>query len=269
MIGMYKVLLVEDEIEIRQGMRELIRQAAPQFGVTGEAASGIEALAYLKCEMPDLLITDIRMREMDGLTMVSKAKEMYPELLIIIISGYGEFEYARKAIEYGVFHYLLKPIERHELVLAIQKVQVLLDRRYGVSALQQSAAVPEASPGSNGGDTRKIIRDVKEYVKLHIDGDLRLQTVAACVSLNAAYLSQLFKSETGINYSDYISEARMERAKWLLAHTRLKIYDVARLSGHQSPKHFMLVFKQQFGVTAGEFRDRFSGEGGQSDGDSG
>ncbi|MOA63739.1 HTH-type transcriptional regulator YesS [compost metagenome] len=71
-------------------------------------------------------------------------------------------------------------------------------------------------------------------------------------------MSQLFKGETGSNYSDYVSDARMERAKWLLSHTQLKIYDVARLSGHQSPKHFMLVFKQQCGMTAGEYRNQFS-----------
>lgn len=118
---MYKVLLVEDETVIRQGLRELIVQAAPQFEVTGEASSGVEALDFLRCEVPDVLITDIRMREMDGLTLVSKARDMYPELLMIIISGYGEFEYARRAMEYGVLNYLLKPIERHELALCIQK----------------------------------------------------------------------------------------------------------------------------------------------------
>ncbi|RXZ80279.1 response regulator [Paenibacillaceae bacterium] len=251
---MYKILLVEDEMVIRQGLRELIHQSTRHFEVTGEAANGSEALAYLKCEMPDLMITDIRMREMDGLTMVAKARNMYPELLVVIVSGYGEFEYARRAIEYGVFSYLLKPIERHELVAAMQKIQLLLDRRYGVS----DAQLDEDEPGEikSSGDTRKLIRDVKAYVKLHIDGDLRLQTVAARVSLNATYLSQLFKSETGINYSEYVSDARMERAKWLLTHTQLKVYDVARLSGHQSPKHFMLVFKQQSGLTAGEYRDR-------------
>lgn len=75
----------------------------------------------LRCEVPDVLITDIRMREMDGLTLVSLAREMYPDLLILIISGYGEFEYARRAMEHGVLSYLLKPIERHELVKCLQK----------------------------------------------------------------------------------------------------------------------------------------------------
>jgi len=257
---MYKVLLVEDETVIRQGLRELIGRSTGQFEVTGEAANGVEALEYLKCELPDLLITDIRMREMDGLTMVAQVREIYPSLPIVIISGYGEFEYAKKAIAYGVCNYLLKPIERLELVATLDKIKLALDRERGITATAPSTGqVSEAA--QPGGDARKIIRDVKELVKMHIDGDLRLQTVAGKVHLNATYLSQLFKAETGMNYSEYVSDARMERAKWLLAHTQLKIYDVARLSGHQSPKHFMLVFKQQTGWTAGEYRDRYGQQG--------
>lgn len=253
---MYKVLLVEDETVIRQGLRELIVQASPQFEVVGEAASGAEALQVLRCEVPDVLITDIRMREMDGLTLVSLAREMYPDLLILIISGYGEFEYARRAMEHGVLNYLLKPIERHELVKCLQKMQALLYRRYGRSTLPISEFSCPAEP--DYGEPRKIIRSVKQHIHQHPDGDLRLQTMAALVNLNPTYLSQLFKTETGINYSEYIAEARMERAKWLLVNTGLKIYDVARLSGYQSPKHFMLVFKQQMGCTAGEYRDGYS-----------
>jgi len=256
---MYKVLLVEDETVIRQGLKELIGRSSDQFAVAGEAASGLEALEYLKCELPDLLITDIRMREMDGLTMVAKVREMYPLLPVVIISGYGEFEYAKKAISYGVCNYLLKPIERLELVATLDKVKQSLDRERGIAVSPPPGQAAYDAPA--GGDARKIIRDVKEFVKLHIDGDLRLQTVAGHVHLNATYLSQLFKAETGTNYSEYVSEARMERAKWLLAHTRLKIYDVARLSGHQSPKHFMLVFKQQVGLTAGDYRDRYGQPG--------
>lgn len=258
---MYKVLLVEDETVIRQGLRELIVQAAPQFQVVGEAASGAEALEVLRCEVPDVLITDIRMREMDGLSLVGFAREMYPDLLMLIISGYGEFEYARKAMEHGVLSYLLKPIERHELVKCLQKMQSLLDRRYGLATV--SATERSGVEEQDMGDTRKIIRSVKEHIHQHPDGDLRLQTVASLVNLNPTYLSQLFKTETGTNYSEYIAETRIERAKWLLVNTGLKIYDVARLSGYQSPKHFMLVFKQQTGCTAGDYRDGYSKQNGQ------
>lgn len=253
---MYKVMLVEDETVISRGLRELIHQSTDQFTVTAEAADGTCALEYLLSEIPDLLITDIRMRKMDGLTLLSKVRELYPNLLVIIISGYGEFEYAKKAINFGVRDYLLKPIQRLELVTALDKIKLTLDERHGICR-SASIGLDELETVESE-DTRKIIRDVKEYVKLHIEGDLRLQTVAEIVHLNASYLSQLFKSETGMNYSEYVSAIRMEKAKWLLAHTRLKIYDIARLSGHQSPKHFMLVFKQQTGMTAGEYRDQYN-----------
>ncbi|MCU6710660.1 response regulator [Paenibacillus sp. J5C_2022] len=251
---MYKVLLVEDEKVIREGLKELIHQSTGEFAVVAEASGGEKALEYLRMELPDLLMTDIRMREMDGLTLVSKVKEIYPALPVIIISGYGEFQYAQKAINYGVREYLLKPVERLELAAALDKIKRLLDESRGVS---YCGAGGDERGAEGGEDGRKIIRDVKDYVKLHVDGDLRLQTVAGIVHLNASYLSQLFKNETGMNYSEYVSTIRLDKAKSLLSQTSLKIYDVARLSGHQSPKHFMLMFKQQEGMTATEYRDRY------------
>lgn len=137
---MYKVLLVEDEIVIRQGMRELISRSAPFFEVTAEMPGGREALLYLKSELPDVMITDIRMKEMDGLALAEKVKSMYPGLLVIIVSGYGEFEYAQKAIEYGVLHYLLKPVERHELVSVMEKARLLLDKRHGITSRNRRQA---------------------------------------------------------------------------------------------------------------------------------
>src|SRR5690606_1860823 len=100
--------------------------------------------------------------------------------------------------------------------------------------------VQETAPGEH----RRIIRKLMEHIESSPDGDLRLQILAEYVNMNATYLSQLFKNVTGQNLSEYITKVRMERAKHLLKTTNLKIYDVAHLSGYQSPKHFMLVFKQ-------------------------
>ena len=223
---MYKILLVEDETVIRQGLREIIIQSGDHFMIAGEAGDGTSALEFLRCEIPDVIITDIRMREMDGLTLVAKAKEMYPDLPVVIISGYGEFEYAKEAIRIGVCDYLLKPIRRTELAASLDKIKRSLDAKYGI---QHAQDLDQEEWIAQNTDTRKIIRDVKEYVKRHIDGDLRLQTVADVVNLNASYLSQLFKNETGTNYSEYVAAAQIEKAKWLLAETpQLKIYDVAR-----------------------------------------
>lgn len=251
---MIKLLLVEDEDIIRQGIKNLIGQVSDGFIVTGEAVHGREALGYLNADLPDAVITDIRMREMDGLTLTGIIRERYPDMPIVIISGYGDFEYAQRALRYGVSDYLLKPIDRMALVSALDKIRSLLERNNPLA--KPTAVIPDNTDEQFGsGEGRRLIRKVKDYIQSHPEGDLRLQTLADYVHLNPAYLSQLFKQETKLNLSDFITEIRMERAKYLLANTDLKIYDVARLSGYQSPKHFMLVFKQQTGLTPGTYRE--------------
>ncbi|QRG66581.1 response regulator transcription factor [Brevibacillus choshinensis] len=243
---MYKVLLVEDERIIREGLKTLIEKVTTGFAVVAEAEDGKEALHYLRTEMPDLIVTDIRMREIDGLAMISKIREMYEELPIIIISGYGDFQYAQKALKHKVSDYLLKPIDRIELVGTLERIRQSLERKkWGAEAEEQSPK-----------EERQIIRKVKAFIQDHTDGDLRLQTLADFVHLNPIYLSQLFKAQTGENVSDYVTRMRMKRAKQLLRETSLKIYDISRLVGYQSPKHFMIVFKKEVGMTPGGYRDQ-------------
>ncbi|WNC13668.1 response regulator [Brevibacillus brevis] len=242
---MYKVLLVEDEQVIREGLKTLIEKVIGGFTVAAEAADGNEALHYLRTEMPDLIVTDIRMREVDGLAMIAKVREMYEDLPIVIISGYGDFQYAQKALKHKVTDYLLKPIDRIELAGTLEKIRQSLERK----------KQPRDPAPSGGGEERQIIRKVKAYIQDHTDGDLRLQTVAEVVHLHPIYLSQLFKTETGENISDYVTRMRMNRAKQLLRQTSLKVYDISRLVGYQSPKHFMIVFKKEVGMTPGSYRE--------------
>jgi len=249
---MYKVLLVEDERVIREGMKALIERVTSGFRVMAEAEHGKEALEYLRTEIPDLIVTDIRMREIDGLTMISKVREMYEELPIVIISGYGDFQYAQRAVKYGVSDYLLKPIDRIELSRTLEKIRQSLDRKRQMTN--------NTGQDSSGKDERHIIRKVKEYIQNHPDGDLRLQALADVIHLHPIYLSHLFKQETGENLSDYVTCVRMNRAKQLLKETSLKVYDISRLVGYQSPKHFMLVFKKEVGMTPGSYRDHAASE---------
>ncbi|MBB6637392.1 response regulator [Cohnella thailandensis] len=247
---MIKLLLVEDEETIRAGIRSVITGLADGFEIAEEAGNGKEALGYLQSNVPDAILTDIRMREMDGLTLIAKVRERYPDMPLVIISGYGDFEYAQQALRYGVTDYLLKPIDRASMLKALERIRSLVDKGRGKSHRTESEE-KELPPG----DGRKLIRKLKAHIDGHPDGDLRLQTLAELVHLSPVYLSKLFKQETSDNLSDYIMAARLARAKHLLASTELKIYDVARLSGYQSPKHFMLVFKKATGVSPGSYRE--------------
>lgn len=253
---MIKLMLVEDEDIIRKGIRDLIGRVAPDFEVVYEAAHGKEALTYLERNVVDVLITDIRMREMDGLQMVEKLRTAGHEMPIVIISGYGDFVYAKKALQFGIADYLLKPIDRKDFTVALDKIRLTLNssNRYAGGAEARS----EADGGPPSSEGRRMIRKLKAYIAENPDGDLRLQTLAEMVHLNPSYLSQLFKQEGGGNLSDYIAETRIRRACKLLETTNLKVYDIARLSGYQSPKHFMLVFKQHIGMTPGTYREQYS-----------
>lgn len=250
---MIKMMLVEDEETIRKGFQALIREVSSEFDIVWEASHGKEALWLLESEVPDAVITDVRMREMDGLALSEKIRELYPRMPIIIISGYSDFAYAQQAIQYGVIDYLLKPVKRTALTKALARVKHSL----GLDASSnEESHEDELVSGHASSESHQFVRKVKKYIRDYPDRDLRLQNLADLVHLNPVYLSQLFKSVTGMNISTYVTRTRMDHAKRLLSNTGLKIYDIARLSGYQSPKHFMLVFKEHVGCTPSDYRLR-------------
>ena len=124
-----KVFLVEDETVIRQGLRDNIPWQQYGFRFVGEASDGEMALPMIRREQPDVVITDIKMPFMDGLSLTHIIKKELPDTRVIIISGYDDFEYAQRAIEEGVEQYLLKPITRSALQKALTEVREKIDQQ--------------------------------------------------------------------------------------------------------------------------------------------
>jgi two-component system, response regulator YesN len=248
---MYKVLIVEDEAKIREGLRHIVDDIMTDYQVAGEASNGMEALELLKRHVPDVLITDIRMPEMSGIDLIQHAREQIPGLDIVIYSGYGDFEYAKTGIKYGVTDYLLKPIDRVELIAVLERIK----RKLELQAPAPGPSRREVGQGAAPARERHIIRRVKEIVADNLENEISLQNIAERVYLNHRYLSVLFKNETGQNFSDYVTELRMAKGKRLLAETNLKIVEIARLCGYSNYKYFMAVFKRSAGITPSEFRD--------------
>ncbi|OPH49328.1 hypothetical protein BC351_37265 [Paenibacillus ferrarius] len=118
-----KMLLADDEILTLQLMEHIIDWEALGIEIVGTAMDGSMALELMKQTSPDLLITDIRMPNVDGMQLIKQALEFKPDLYIVIISAYAEFEYAREAIKNGAKGYLLKPLDEHELVGVLQEIQ--------------------------------------------------------------------------------------------------------------------------------------------------
>ncbi len=127
---MYRLLLVDDEPEIREGLREVVDFASLGFEVVGEAGTGLDALRIADALSPDLVITDIRMPLMDGLTMARQMSKTLTTVRFVILSGYDDFEYARQAIEIPTMGYVLKPISAAEFTEMLRGVRAKLDEEF-------------------------------------------------------------------------------------------------------------------------------------------
>lgn len=232
-----KILLVEDEEIIRKGIKKMIEQVIGGYEVSHEASNGVEALRLLEYIQPDIVVTDIRMEKLCGLELIRKIRLHNENLPIIIISAYADFKYAQEAIANGATAYLIKPIDRIELMQALTKA----------SPLPKNS---EHLAGEN-----QIITRVKSLIKKQLDQDISLRNLAAEVGINHQYLSVLFKNTTGEHFSHYVTRKRIEFAKSLLQSSGMKVYEISQVSGYRSEKHFSNVFKTITGMTPTEYRN--------------
>lgn len=141
-MSLYRIMLVDDEEEVRKAMIRKMDWEQLGFTVAGDAENGEDALEKLELLEPDVVMTDIRMPYMDGLTLVARIREKYPFIKVLIFSGYDDFEYAKQAIKYRVTEYILKPVNGEELAEILKRVRISLDeeikQRRNISMLQES-----------------------------------------------------------------------------------------------------------------------------------
>ena len=126
-MNLYKIMLVDDEEEVRKSIINKIDWADAGFEVIGDAENGKDALEKIEQNEPDVVLTDIKMPYMDGLTMAETIRQLYPSVKIVIFSGFDEFEYAKKAIKLNVIEYILKPVNVEELTAILKKIKKNLD----------------------------------------------------------------------------------------------------------------------------------------------
>lgn len=125
---MYKVLLVDDEAPALRFLQAIVTKYAPEYEIAASFSCGEDALAYLKAHRVDLLITDISMPGMDGITLLREARALCSSLRIVIVSGYADFEYAQGAIQAAVDDYILKPVTIPHMTATLDKIKAKLDQ---------------------------------------------------------------------------------------------------------------------------------------------
>lgn len=241
---MYKVVLVDDEYMIVEGLRRVVKWADYGCTVVGtgeDAASGAEVI---RREKPDILFTDIRMPGEDGLTMLAGLRSEFPEMQVTVLTGFREFSYAQEAIRLGVTRYLLKPSKMEEINEALQ----------AMTAKLKTEPVQEAEADSPAGSF--IVRRAMEYMKVHYAEKLTLQDVADHCYVSPWHLSKLLNRDSDKNFYDILNSLRIEQAKIMLQDPQCRIGDISEAVGYVDTAHFSRVFKRLEGISANEYRNR-------------
>ncbi|KKM12012.1 hypothetical protein SY88_05705 [Clostridiales bacterium PH28_bin88] len=240
---MYRLMIAEDEELERQVLRQVIRQGAPDFQIVAEACTGKEAVTLATSLRPDLILLDIKMPGMDGLTAADSIRRQVPDVEIIVLTAYNDYDYVHHALRVKAADYLLKPARPEELLAAIESARLSLDHRRR-NQIEQRGPVPE----------HRLIRHAKVFIDTHHRESLTLRQVARAVHLSPSYLSRLFKQVTGQSLTSYLTEVRLRTAQELLAATEATVEEVAKASGFSTPNYFCTVFRRRYGITPSAFR---------------
>ncbi|WP_077617564.1 response regulator transcription factor [Bacillus sinesaloumensis] len=243
---MHQILLVEDERWVRTVIRKTIEKTGLPFQVAQELKNGLEAYDWLAQHQVDLVLTDVRMPAMDGISLMKEVRRREMETDIIIISGHDDFAYTQQAIRLGAFDYLLKPVEQEGMTETLNKwlLKKVTRNAQDIRDNQPTADVNELSP----------IEQVLLYIDQSTTKDVSLAEAAEKVHLSTTYFCKLFKKETGTNYSDYIVNIRLKEAARLLEQTSLRISEIAERLGYADLAYFSNCFKKQNGITPSQFR---------------
>ena len=238
-----RVLLVDDEIMIREGFKRLFDWDAHDCEVVGEAADGMEALSQIDNLKPDIAIMDINIPILNGLKVIQLARIKHPEMAFVIVSGYDDFSYCREALRLQITDYILKPVNYEEFGSCIDNLKIALFQR---KSTQEDAPQEE-----------RTITGITRYLQAHLAEEISLSVLADEFHLSGQYISQLFKNEIGVNFLAYLTNIRMEKAKKLLLSTSLSIAEVAEQSGYGDYRVFTKVFKKSEGITPSQYRRDF------------
>lgn len=238
---MYKVVIVDDEKAIAEGIASLF----PWNRIGFDAVSFTDprvALSYLKEEGGDVLLSDIEMPGMTGIELCQALQDQ--KILVVFLSSHQNYDYFRSAIRYNVEDYLLKPISSRDLIECFEKIKNKLDEQNHVETAEQQGSYYES--------IRKIVED---YLEQNFK-EARLEEAAARANLSAAYLSSLLKDKIGTGFSEMLTGIRMKKAAQMLLDVHYKAYDIAYYIGYDNPKSFSRAFKNYYGCTPMEYRQK-------------
>ena len=244
----YTVIIAEDEELLLNNLVEKIPRSDSEFEVVGTAQTGDQALELVKKERPDLIMTDIKMPVMDGMTLLTEVHNLFPLTKMVIISGFSDFEYARQAIALKVTDYLLKPVMTEDLTKVLQKVK----NEIQIAGNHQEETYPS---GTSHETPAQIASFLKDYLVENHTRDVNLNLIAEKLNYSSSHLSKIFSQIYGCTPNKYLMNLRMSHAQSLLLHNpELSIREIGEMVGYHDQGYFSRIFKKQVGKSPFDYR---------------
>ncbi|WP_227762243.1 response regulator transcription factor [Zhaonella formicivorans] len=256
---MLRIVIADDELPIREWLNYCLKDKKDCLEIVGTASDGWQAYELAVKEKPDVVIMDIRMPKMDGITAMKNIKKVLPQTEFVILTNYAEFSYAKQAISCGAKEYILKSeLRSSELIQILEKIEegryAQHDRQKVNDRLERAAKKTLPEYAGDHPENNKFIEKALNYIHEHFNEAISLADVAGQVYRSPEYFSRLFKEVTGENFSVYLINYRLIQAKSLLINTDLKITEIAYRVGYQNPSYFSRLYKKYLGITPEEER---------------
>lgn len=260
----YCILAVDDESIVYRQLENIIGNSRLPVVLAGTASSGEEALRIASDIQPHICILDINMPGMDGLELGEKLVGILDQKpYIIYLTAYNRFDYAQHAIKLGAIDYVLKPINREELLKAVGKaVNTLQSQRIAVAEQNelknQLASVMPAIVASDKLSEDNRISQIAEAVRRYVDEryaeKISLSSAADLMCLSPDYLGSIFKSATGVSFRSYLRSVRIAKAKALMSNQSLNLTQIAESVGYPDLNYFSQAFLEETGLRPSEYR---------------
>lgn len=288
-----RILIADDEMISRATIQRMIRNYCPWAGQVKEASDGREAVEKAMELDADVVLMDIEMPELDGMEAARRLRQWKEGCVIIFLTAFATFQYAKQAISLGATEFLVKPVDPCELKKVLERVRERVDGTaggmgrtaedrnpaYGNRECAEGAGVRAECSGvhaegagihisdsgshtldeaikSFGARAVKISQEGKQYMDLHYMDDIGVDTMARMFQVSANYFNKMFKQAYSISSKEYLINIRVGHAMEYLKNPALTIREAGIMVGYEDSNYFTRIFKKKTGMTPIEYRNK-------------
>lgn len=247
---MCRLLIVSNDTKEHLLLQQSINDSFLNIKVLPPAKTELEALTIAETLLPEILLIAIDHLDVDGFIVQRKIVQQLPNIKVIILTERDNFQSIHQALRCGVIDYILMPIDLDEVKFAIDRCVKSLNQ---VSLMDILNKKPSAL-------AKEQINTILDYIHEHYNEEINLTTLAEIMHLNRHYVSRFFKDAVGMNFIDYLTTYRIEKAKQLLMKTEESITEISGTVGYIDSTYFSKLFKKKVGQSPHQFRKQYRGE---------